>query len=166
MKERIEEQETLEEQEKLEQLLETYSDSELLDLGRRYVEDENYRSALNTFQKCRRSARPIKQIGQLYCFLVSGVLTTTNDGLGKHLRENAYSNNFIDLVIYCLFTSKKMHSEGELPKEDLFNLENLVDKIDLNQIDLNKIDVSKKEEFYKMYCKFKEYTADVFIGVK
>lgn len=151
-----------EEKEELEALLDTYSSSEILNLGKECIEDNDYIKALVIFNKGSKDFKSIKPICIMYGIMVTGVLATTNKEANKILTEDSHLLNcLIDRIFSCLFQSTEMYSNKELSKEDLFNLEALVDKIDLN-----KIKFSGKDDFCKLYCNFKKYVADVYVGDK
>jgi len=151
-----------EEVDELDRLMAVSPDSELLELGKRYLSDGNYHRAMRILSKNARSDHSSRYIARLYPPLIKGILIYSNPFFNiKTEKPIIDPNKFMDSVIECLVISTQMHAEGELPKEDLFDLEKLVDKISFE-----KITFSGRDEFKKLYGKFKEYTIKVSLGEK
>ena len=69
----------------------------------------------------------------------------------------------IDPSPKCMENSVQMHSEGKLSKEDLSLIEKLVDEVRVKTLGIK---YQEKDEVEKLYCLFKEYCLNVFLGEK
>ena len=58
-------------------------------------------------------------------------------------------------------TATEMHAEKTLPKEDLFTIDTLIDRVVSEDIL-----IPHREEFEGLYYKFKEYTIKAFLEGK
>lgn len=121
-----------------------YSTKELFSMSKKYMDDSEYLKAYILFYELKER-KSMREISTLYSSLIP-ILT--------HYEEESD----IDNIIQCMTLSTEMHAEGSLPKEELFNLETLIDRIPFR-----KMIIPYRDEFERIYCRFKEYSVKVFL---
>jgi hypothetical protein len=140
---------------KIEERMKSYSPEELLSIGREQVTDSypNYMQAAFIFDELSKNSNGgIREISRLYKHLITS--------LSYPGTQNPKIADFIvRRLINCMSESTRMHFEKDISKEDLFAIDTLVDRI----VSENIL-IPNREEFEKIYCRFKEYTLDVFLG--
>jgi len=154
-----------------------YSPEELLSKGKEFAENSEYFKADIVFEELR-DRKGQENTADLYLFVVSaglgieakaGVrLLTPQDrydlkiAIDQNRRALDELKKFsIESVISCMVNSTMAYAEGKLPKQEVLCLEKLVDKVIVQNPD-----ISRGEEFNKLYCRFKEYCLEVFVGEK
>jgi hypothetical protein len=153
---------SIEEVKEFEGLIDSYPDSEILDLGKKYLKTEDYERAIIVFSRSLKNSHSSKNISRLYGTLVSSILANSPP-FSKLLQERLLirQGNIVDKVVGCMIESTQMYSEGELSKEDLLNVKMLVDKVPFR-----KMTIPNRAEFEMLYNKFKSYTLDVYLSKK
>lgn len=140
---------------KLEKRVKNYSLDELLSMGRELVSDSRYLEAKVVFNEISKT----KEMEVGYLSEIYGLLILSFVYLNSVKKVN--SNPIINNMIYCMSETTRMHSEKSIPKEDLFTIETLIDRIASKDIT-----IPDRDEFEKIYCRFKEYVTKVFVGEK
>ena len=75
--------------------------------------------------------------------------------------DRTLTNSSIESIITGMVTATDLYNEGRISKEDLFQVEKMIDKFPFKTST-----ISGREEFEKLYRRFKEYTLKVFLGEK
>ena len=124
------------------------SEDELLSIGRRFMDNSRYSEAEIIFDMLyKKGGTVMKEISSMYDFLAHS--------LTKRIPEDIIA----DGVIRCMATLTEMHAEKTLSKESFFDIETLIDRLPFR-----KMTIPNREEFERIYCKFKEYSIDIFLG--
>ena len=127
-----------------------YSPEELLRLGREYAKNENYSEAKMVFEKLSETQSNFVGISDLYKSLI---LAISSAKFREKIHSRGHDSEFVvEKAIYCMAESTRMHAEKELSKDDLFTIEKLVDEIPFSEMQ-----IPGREEFERIYGKFKEY---------
>ncbi len=150
----IEELEKIEESE-LTRIIKSCSDEELLRRGREFVSQSKFTGADVVFLE-GITRKKIQEISDVYL----SVLRTFNF-LGLFGKAREIDEFAIGKSLYCMAESTRMHAEKNLPDEDLLVLERLVD-----EVPYRRITIPNREEFQKIYERFKEYCVNVFLRNK
>jgi hypothetical protein len=131
------------------------SAEEILSMGIENATNGKYIRAMTIFEELSKIDETKKEISKLYNHIICSIVHTSE--------ENNFGVDDIVLkeTIHCMMESTRMYVEKEIPKEDFFNLENLIDRISFN-----KMKIKNRTEFNRIYEKFKEYCLDVFVGEK
>jgi len=148
----------------LEAKLKTYSPEELLWKGKKMAEEEDYLKSYRAFRELCSRDTPLKELATLYLQIISTEYLKSirkNDSLNKpeSIREAIkFDDLTIKSIIECMVTATNMYQEGNLQKEDFFEIEKIIDRFPFQEtIMVNRI------EFQRIYGKFKEYALDVFL---
>ncbi len=149
----------------LEKSVEGYSQNKLLSLGKEALRDSSYLYAELYFEKLGESSE-FEEIASLY----EGLSATLSDceydiqlkGRYHGLRDNSGSfdsEKVIENAVSCMMQSTAMYAENTLSAEELFEIELYIDRIPFNGLQ-----IPLREEFNRIYSKFKKRCLDVFLG--
>jgi hypothetical protein len=135
---------------------------EILSIGKEYLENNNYAGAMTAFEEVKKDMK-MKNLAEMYNSLAFAIINPTVDksSVPQDFRREV-DDLVLDKIIYCMMESTRMYAEKEIPKEELFSIESFVDKIQFKDMT-----IKDREEFSRIYCKFKEYCIlDVYLGEK
>ena len=153
----------------IQEIIKSYSEEELLLTGRELLEEDYIKSA-TVFRELSKY-KDKKDLAELYLSVLSPIIYNQfkeecNFIMSMELEipkeaERDLSNSSIESIITGMVTAANMHSEGKLSQEDLFTIEKIVD-----QFPFRTITIPGREEFERLYGRFKEYSLKVFVGEK
>jgi hypothetical protein len=130
--------------------LRDYSEDELFSMGRRFMNNSRYSEAEIIFDKLyKKGGIVMKEISSMYDFLIHSLTKRISDGM------------IINGVIRCMATLTEMYAEKTFSKKNFFDIETLLDRLPFRTMT-----ISNREEFERIYSKFKEYSIDIFLGKK
>jgi len=131
------------------------SAEEILSMGIENANNGKYIRAITIFEELSKIDGTKKEISELYNHIMFSISHTS--------KENNYGVDDIILqeTIHCMMESTRMYLEKEIPKEELFTIETLIDRISFN-----KMKIKDRTEFNRIYNKFKEYMLDVYLEGK
>lgn len=137
----------------LNELLNDFPDSEILSLGKNYAKKGDYEKAITIFKKGSKNCGTLGKICGIYTTITLGVLVNPKIEHNEYVKiPDCFLKKVMHNVFWSLLRLKEIYDQGELSKEDLLDLESLVDKININNTNLSKENKSP-------YNKFKEYLA-------
>ncbi len=160
----LQEDEINEELTNLHERIKYYSPEELFMRGKDYLNDGCYVEANIVFERLSKIRGKMREVAGLYNHLLSTFIQSSSALFCQIIGDKPpieFEEEIIEEVISCMVESNMMHAEGNLSKEDLFGIEKLVD-----EIPYKKLRFSGKEEFEKLYCRFKEYALNVYLREK
>jgi hypothetical protein len=135
------------------------SSKRLLAIGKEYAKERRYEDASLFFNKASFDLGILGEIANRYEFIVNSIEGYSSPDrdltLGKLFGERR-DNMVIERLIHHMRKSIDMHFQRELPKEDLLEIETLI-----NRLPLNEIKSPKKDEFREVYNAFEIYCAEV-----
>jgi len=135
---------------------------EILSIGKEYLENYNYMGAMTSFNEVKKDKK-MKNLAEMYNCLAFAIINpmVEKDSVPQDfIRE--VDELVLNKIVYCMMESTRMYCKKEIPKEELFSIESFVDKIQFKDMI-----IKDREEFNRIYYKFKEYCIlDVFVGEK
>ena len=153
----------------IQEIIKTYSEKELLLTGRELLE-EDYIKAATVFRELSQYENK-KDLAELYLSVLSPIIYNNFKEECKLIMEmelevpkeaeRDLNNSSIESIINGMVMATDMYDEGKLSREDLFTIEKLVDKFPFRTTTMQG-----RDEFEKLYSRFKEYALKVFIGEK
>ena len=131
-----------------------YTSEEILSKGREFVMNEDYIRALFVFNELYKTDK--ERIAELYNSLILVMTILKADEDKKLGLDNIVTEKTID----CMKKASNMYMAKVMQKEDLFNIESIIDRIPFENIS-----IKNNAEFKRIYSKFKEYCVlNIFIG--
>jgi hypothetical protein len=131
------------------------SPERLLAIAKDYIKERRYDKAIGFFSKASLSQGTIGEISHIYDWIVRSIAACSNPDrgltLGKLLGERM-DEAIIERLKHHMEKAINMNSKNELPKEDLLEIERLIDKLPFNEMNFNK-----RNDFEKAYNNFKFY---------
>jgi hypothetical protein len=131
-----------------------------LEIGKEYAREKRYDEAIEFFSKASLYQNTIGEISHMYDWIVRSVAACSNPDrgltLGKLLGERR-DESVIERLTHYMEKAIDMHFQGKLPKEDLLEMEKLI-----NKIPFSEMKASEKTEFQEAYNAFKTYCIEVY----
>lgn len=139
---------------KIKEKIEDYPPHNILSIGRDYAKNSKYLEAKIAFDRLEKT-KGFEDLSNLYQKII---LSLSSLKFRKIVHSRGYDNeSLVNSAIHCMVESKRMYSEKEISKQDLFTIETLIDRIPFKTIFMKD-----RDEFEKLYFKFKEYNLEVF----
>jgi hypothetical protein len=131
------------------------SAEEIFSMGKEYLKEENYLEAITAFNEVsKRENKKIKELAGMYPPLIFAIKFSPEIPPAGKID---FDDMLVKKVIYCMMESTNMYAEKEIPKEELFSIENTIDKISFGDVM-----IKDRAEFNRIYTGFKEYCINVF----
>jgi hypothetical protein len=137
----------------------------LLEVGRELVQEGDYARAEIAFNQLYKTAQ-LREASKIYLDLLilkKTILLTKSSLFGKFSQKKIPDLEFMvkcepaDQVLECMISSTQMYSEGKISREDLLTIERIIDETPFSEIT-----IPNRQEFNKLYGRFKEYAYQVF----
>ncbi len=133
-----------------------YSSEKKFSLGKELANEEEYFSALVIFDELSKTDK--KEIADIYKPLVFSMLNLERDRSDEEITIKV-DDILTKRIIGCMMESTNMYAQKKISKEEFNELELLIDRIDFKNMR-----ITGREEFNRIYCKFKEYCVlDVYL---
>jgi hypothetical protein len=151
----------------LEEVVKTYSPDELLSRGKEFAKGSEYLKATIVFKELQNRGGFV-EIADLYRSVIDvGVYHESRGKLDLLLAnphkfsDDELRASSIRLISKSMFNSMGDHAAKEISKEELLNLEKLIDSVLAESPE-----IKGGKEFEDLYLMFKEYCIDVSIAGK
>lgn len=127
-------------------------------IGKEYLENDDYIEAITIFDELSREDNKVKDLADIYKAVTFAIINS-DFGIENDLeKENMIAGKMVD----CMKKSSDMYMEKKIKKEELFNIECLIDRVNFRNMK-----IKEREEFNRVYNKFKEYCIlGVYLGGK
>jgi len=145
----------------------TYSPEELLSNGRRFTEEGDYSQAIIAFEELsKRRDSKLKELSELYDNLLIfsamyGEIRGIQEKITSEIIDRVLERRSIETMFSEMINSVSLHQEGKISGEDLMIIEKVIDRFPFS-----KVTITGREEFNKIYGRFKEYALKVFLEDK
>ena len=148
------------------EIVKTYSPESLLFKGKELAENLEYLKAAVVFKELQTRDN-LRELASLYRSVSEvGIynqfkkqMASLKEFNGVEIPHDNIKQFASNLMLKCMLDSMGDHASKEIPKEELFNLEKLIDRILLRETEMKE-----NKEFEDMYKIFKDYTTGVFLN--